>query len=125
MTRQADSKPWYNPKRDGTLDDYFAQYNGQSACPLFKGHVWFEKLRDLGYLMPDVTIIRIMWSHGRSDEHYRVTSDFKLEGIVVPMHGGRPGIHDPKEILDCEPGWTPQNILSTPALREMYRREKR
>jgi len=115
-----DPKPWYNPKRDGTLDEYFERFDEQQACPLFKGYAWFEKLRDRGYLMPNVSFIRIMWNVGREDEHYRVTADFKLEDIVGSAHSGQQGIHDPKKILARGPAWEPQHVLSTPELREKY-----
>jgi hypothetical protein len=102
----------YNPERHGPLEEYFKKYDGWSACPLFSGVDLFYQLRDEAWLLPDFSVLRLMWNVGRGDEHFIVVEDYMLMGASANFHGGRPGIHDPKEIigLDDSPYWEIQNI---------------
>ena len=80
---------WYNPQRDGTIEEYIENCRNERL----------PKLVDLGYITPNITSIRIMYSSGRGDEFYGIVDDFKLEGIEVHVHAGKKGIHDPKALL--------------------------
>ncbi len=117
-----DNKPWYNPKRDGTLGDYLESHGGgSSAFPLFKDYAHFKMLWDSGYLEPDISFIRIMYNVGRFDEHYSVKGEFGLEGIPLEYHGGKPGIHDPRILLRNVPPWEAQHLNPEPKPRKTAR----
>jgi hypothetical protein len=90
---------WYDPKRDGTIESYIEKCRDEGLPKCFRGSEQFHQLVDLGYIVPNITSIRIMYSHGRGDEFYGVVDDFKLEGIEVAVHGGKKGVHDPSELL--------------------------
>ncbi|HLC78692.1 MAG TPA: hypothetical protein VJH92_06210 [Candidatus Nanoarchaeia archaeon] len=109
----------YNEKRDGSLEEYFEDHDGISAFPLFYGYGQFKMLWDRGYLMPSVSIIRVMWNVGRGDEHFGVVDENTLEGISAPMHSGRPGIHDVRKVLDDKkcPAWEAQYLDPKPTPR--------
>ena len=93
---------WYDPSRDGTIEEYIAYCRNEMVPKCFKGHKQFQQLVDLGYVTPLITSIRIMYNIGRDDEFYGVVEDFKLEGIILNAHSGKEGIHDPKELLSNE-----------------------
>lgn len=90
---------WYDPSRDGTIEEYIEHCRNERIPKCFRGPEQFQQLVDLGYITPNITSIRIMYSSGRGDEFYGVVDDFKLEGIEVAVHCGKKGIHDPKELL--------------------------
>ena len=81
---------------------YLKIHDGFQVHPLFEGYEQFEFLKSQNLLVPRITTIRLMWNIGRGDEHFDITEDFKLEGILLNAHSGRPGIHDPKEILQIK-----------------------
>ena len=102
--------PWYNPERDGSLAEYFMAHNGYSVSPLFVGYDWFKRLLKEGWIMPNISNIRIYRRFG-FDEHYTVISEKEVEGIEIEFHGGKPGIHDPKNLLtEKGPSWEPIGI---------------
>ena len=116
-------KPWYTPKRDGTLDEYLEKRRygimpQWGVYPLFKGYDFFQRLWDEGYLEPNVSCIRLMWNWGRYDEHFSITEDGHLEGIQLPAHSGRPGKHDPKKVLSRGPCWEAQILNRNPKKRK-------
>jgi hypothetical protein len=82
--------PWYDRKRDGSLEEYFETHDGHSCFPLFKGHAHYKLLWNKGYLQPEMSIIRLMWNIGREDEHFLVKSKDILQGIEAPAPGCRP-----------------------------------
>ena len=90
---------WYDPLRDGTLDEYIKRFKQNRISGYFKGHEQFRQLADSGYLTPNVTSIRIMYGSERDDEFYFVVDDFRLEGAELRAHSGRKGIYDPREVL--------------------------
>ena len=91
----------YNPERDGSLEEYLRTHDGLSAFPLFHGYAQYKMLWDEGYLVPDWSVIRLMWNVGRGDEHFFVKGEFELVGVHdIQAHAGREGIHDPREILE-------------------------
>jgi hypothetical protein len=90
---------WYDPSRDGSIEDYVEHCRNERIPKCFKGHEQFQQLIDLGYITPNITSIRIMYNFARGDEFYGVVDDFKLEGIILNAHSGKKGIHDPKELL--------------------------
>jgi hypothetical protein len=102
-----DFEPWYNPKMDGTLCEYLTLHNGTFSFPLFKGFEHYKMLRDGGFLIPDNSVVRLMWNVVRDDEHFQVIEEYKLRGVsYLPAHAGREGVFDPEELLegDC-PAW--------------------
>lgn len=102
----------YNPKTDGTLEEYLTTHNGRSAFPLFRGLKYFNVMKERGWLEPRWTIVRLMWNSFRGDEHFIVTEDFQLEGMEGPAHSGREGIHAPSKILKMNgPRWEIQHLM--------------
>lgn len=85
---------------------------GQS--PLFEGYKHFKLLKSKELLIPNFTSLRLMWNSGCTDEHFNLTEDFKLEGILLNAHSGRPGIHEPELILkikdDFNDGYVPFEV---------------
>ncbi len=111
MAHPFDPKQWYVPERDGDLAKYLSKHDGTGVYSLFLGYEWFERLRDEEYLVPRMSIIRIMWNIGRGDEHFLVTEDFKLQGMSVPHHEGQPGLHEHKKLLKKKgPPWEAQDL---------------
>ena len=89
----------YTPDRDGTIEDYIRMSKNQRVPLCFKGYEQFQNLVNLGYIEPNITLIRVMYNHDRGDEFYGVIDDFKLEGMLVNVHRGKEGIYNPEEIL--------------------------
>jgi hypothetical protein len=86
---------------------------------LFKGHEYFQKLWEEGYLMPGASIIRVMYNTSRGDEHYLVLGEKELKGLQIPLHSGMPGTHHPKIILrEDTPPWEAQALNPKPVPRE-------
>lgn len=92
-------KPQYHSRRDGSLEKHLELHDGFRSHALFKGYRHFRMLWDRGYLVPDISVIRIMWNVGREDEHYLVRGKYKITGIQAPAHSGKPGDYDPREVL--------------------------
>ena len=110
---------WYQPKIDGTLEEYLETHDGFSVFPLFKGYKYYKILWDKGYLEPQISVIRLMWNVGRDDEHFRVLGEYEIEGIIISAHAGRSGKHDPRKLLskrDCPP-WEATNLNPHPKPR--------
>ena len=89
----------YNPKRDGSLDNYLSTHTGFRTFPLFKGYEPFKLLWDGGYLVPGLSTIRRMWNVEREDEYYLVMGEDQLTGLKGCAHSGIPGNHDPRKLL--------------------------
>ncbi len=79
---------YYKLERDGSLEKYLEIHDGITSFPLFKGIEIYQKLFDEGYLVPNVSVIRLMWNIGREDEHFLVLEDGKLEGLSLSAHSG-------------------------------------
>jgi len=90
---------WYDPSRNGTIEEYINHCRTERVPKCFKGPEQFQQLVDLGYITPNITSIRIMYIYSRDDEFYGVVDDFKLEGVQRPSHSGKEGIHNPEELL--------------------------
>ena len=118
------SHPWYTPERDGSLAKYLSEKEDSIyTFPLFKGLLPYQELIKRGYLTPNISVIRLMWSSGRGDEHFGVVDNFQLEGIEVQVHAGRKGIHRPEDIFtDKAPCWEAQ-MLNSPKIRDDYKKE--
>ena len=96
--------PEYTPQRDGDLKTYLESRDGRVTTYVFKGFKHYKMLWDEGYLEPGISYIRLMWNVGRYDEHFLVRAEHEIEGIEdIPAHAGRPGIHDPAEVLEEGP----------------------
>ena len=113
MPHPLDPEPWYKENRDGKLEEYIAErvkHDTFGVFPLFKGYTWYEKLWDLGYLLPDRSYVRLMWNIGRGDEHFVVLSREEIKGLHdVPGHPGREGIHKVRKVLtNKSPVWEAQ-----------------
>lgn len=94
---------YYNPKHHGDLENYFEEYDGQRAFPLFKGEKHFNMLWKQGYILPGLTIIRVMWNVGRGDEHFEILDKKTLEGIDANYHAGHQGKHPISILNKCPP----------------------
>jgi hypothetical protein len=91
----------YNSKVDGNIEDYISNCRAKNMWICFKGHEPFEELHDKEYLLPWITSIRL-YRGATPDEYYIVNDDFKLEGVDLPAHSGKEGVHDPKDLLSEE-----------------------
>ncbi|MBI2578613.1 MAG: hypothetical protein HYW26_02785 [Candidatus Aenigmarchaeota archaeon] len=91
--------PFYKPERDGTIENYLKNRRETNLPFAFRGLEPYQQLWDKGYIAPGIASIRLVFSHARSDEHYCVVSEQELEGVELPVHSGKAGIHDPREIL--------------------------
>lgn len=108
----------YNKKRDGPLEQYLETHDGISCFPLFHGYRMYQELWNKGYLLPNISVIRLMWNVGKGDEHFLVLEDKRLQGLEANMHSGRPGIHDPKKILKSRgPCWEANPLSHNPQPR--------
>ncbi len=94
---------WYNPKRDGTIEEYIKYCRIEMLPKCFKGYGQFKDLKDKGYITPNITNLRLMYNYARDDEFYGVIDGYRLEGIILNSHSGKEGIHDPKDILEDAP----------------------
>lgn len=98
--------PFYKPRRDGPIENYLKMRKEMNLPFSFRGLEPYQELWNKRYIMPDIASVRLVFSHARSDEHYCVVSEHELEGIELPMHSGKPGMHDPEKILtDKEISW--------------------
>jgi hypothetical protein len=73
----------------------------------FKGHKYFASLFEEGIIIPSHSFVRTMYTGGM-DHSYNVTDDGKLEGLELMAHSGKPGVHDPANILSLKnapDGW--------------------
>ena len=115
----------YDPKRDGTLAEYFKIHDGHSSFPLFRGYKMFKRLRDEAWLLPDFSTVRLMWNVGRGDEYFGVNEDYFLIGLEANFHSGRPGVHDPLVVLGARgaPMWEVNHIV-IPEIEEMVQNAK-
>jgi hypothetical protein len=112
---------WYNPERDGTLEEYLTLHDGHSSFPLFRGYSQFKLLVDEGYILPEWSAIRLMWNVGRDDEHFFIDENFQLVGCDdLRHHAGRPGTFDPEEFLERKdlPPWEAHNLNRNPARKK-------
>jgi hypothetical protein len=112
----------YSPKRDGPLGKFLAEI-GHGTFPLFQGLKDFEMLQKEGWLAPRMSMIRLMWNVGRDDEHFEVTEDFKLEGIIANAHSGKPGIHEPAKIFENAPPFEAHRLWGPAHERMVAERE--
>ena len=99
MKNSLENDATYNPRRDGSLDDFLSTHTGHRAFPSFKGYEPFKLLWDQGYLSPGLTTIRIIWNDERENEHYLVLEEFKLMELKSCTHYGIPGEYDPRKLL--------------------------
>jgi len=90
---------WYDPSKDGTIDEYIANCKKHDIPPCFKGAKDFQKLIELDYIVPMITNIRLLYNYAKGDEFYLVTTDYQFEGVEVNIHRGKKGIHKPDELL--------------------------
>lgn len=109
----------YDPKRDGSLSEYILRCRDERIPPLFQGQKAFHQLWQEGYFDPEVSLIRIMWNHARSDEQYLIVGSEEVEGIETPAHAGQPGRHTIDAILtkDC-PAWEAHSLNPKPQPRK-------
>jgi len=97
MPNAYDKQPWYNPERDGPLNEYFENME-HGTFPLFRGIDQYRMLWNLGYIEPNLTGLRMMFNVGRFDEHYLIIDKDTVVGCGK-VHGGLPGKHNIEEIL--------------------------
>tara|TARA_Y100000310_G_C20663429_1_gene806095 strand:+ start:2058 stop:2429 length:372 start_codon:yes stop_codon:yes gene_type:complete len=92
---------YYFEPRDGPLAQYFKDCRRSGAEPLFRGYGSYERLWNGGFIIPGSTVLRLNWDHGRTDEHFGILPDSRLEGISeAKFHAGRQGIHQYWQVLE-------------------------
>ncbi len=89
----------YKPAHDGTLHEYITRCNQNRTPPTFKGVQFFPQLVELGYIVPDISVVRIVLSHAAFDQAYAVQENMKLAGLDLPLHSGISGEHTLDELL--------------------------
>lgn len=93
--------PYYVPELDGSLEEYLRERDGFSATPLFFGSDSYRLLWDEGWLIPEISVVRLMWNIGRDDEHFFVINRDTIQGTGgTSRHAGRPGVFRIEEIFD-------------------------
>jgi len=113
------SHGWFTPEME-TIEEYISRF-GYGSNPLFKGYEHYEILLDAGYLIPDRSVIRLLWGFSRGDEGFYVTGDYQLRGMDdIKIHTARSGVFDPKDILGDEecPMWEAYNLRREPKPRK-------
>jgi len=97
----------YDPRYDGSVFYYCRRIIENNAFPLFSVEKHYQLLWNEGLLIPDFSVIRVMWNTGRDDEHFLVVNENTLQGIgnSSGRHSGRPGTHSIDQILH-PPGLT-------------------
>jgi hypothetical protein len=100
----------FNPQTH-TLEEYLRVHDGHMAFPLFKGYKHYQMIWERGLFVPEESIVRVMHSKGRGDEHYLVLGAFEVRGLEHEYHGGKKGRHDVRKILTrtCPP-WEAQHL---------------
>jgi|TARA_Y100000310_G_scaffold31664_1_gene30003 hypothetical protein len=98
-----EAKP-YSEEVHGSLIEYLIERDGRPIDNMFLGSEHFVAMRDEGFLIPNVTILRVD-SSPAPDMGYFVNSDFKLEGRSngesnMSMVWADEGIYDPEEVLE-------------------------
>jgi hypothetical protein len=97
-------------KEYNSLEEYIANRNQGGAEPLLFGYHAFNYLWK-NNLLKQGDIIRTNLQGNHIDGHYRINSKGKLEGIEAArgVYSGKPGIHNPRKILNTkvsDNGWT-------------------
>jgi len=80
----------------------------KKISPHFKGFKPYQQMFEKGILLPRMQFIRTFYNNRGEDGFYEIIKEGKLKGIYLPYHSGRPGIHNPQELLDEEnspDGW--------------------
>jgi len=89
----------YRGKIDGDIKKYLKEKHENGAvCASFIGYEPFKQLWDLGVICPGIASVRLYFPE-RSDEHYIVADKDTLEGVVLNVHSGQPGLHNTQELL--------------------------
>jgi len=93
----------YSPDTRGDLEEYLREHDGHSADNLFRGSEYFIVIRDKGYLIPGVSVLRVDRSPA-PDLGYFVNSNLMLESAGVgrqnmSMVGAEKGVYDPLTTL--------------------------
>jgi len=122
-----DSKCYYQPKRDGALDDFLqVQFDSIGTYRQFKGVGQFNLLWERGYLVPQFSCIRLMYNLGRGDACYAVIDQKTLSGLDAGFHSGEPGRHQLRYILTKNaPPFEAHHMEEDPEKRKLLVRERR
>jgi len=99
----------YSPETHGDLREYLRTHDGTLACNLFHGPKYFFVIKDKGFLIPNVSAVRIDRSPA-PDIGFSVNSDFLLESreqgkYNMSLVGAKKGVYDPKIVLR-QRGWS-------------------
>lgn len=90
-----------------TTEDYLRFCHEERIPPRFKSARFFSDLYSHRIIKPGF-IIRV-YSSGGYDEHYEVTDEGKLEGVIAEAHSGKEGVFEPEKMLNRDKlsfGWT-------------------
>jgi hypothetical protein len=89
----------YRGSIDGDIEAYLKEMHENGAvAPSFTGYEPFKQLWELGVMTPGIASIRLVHGSGE-DEHYSVVDKNHLEGVLLPVHSGKEGLHNAREIL--------------------------
>ena len=90
----------YNPGRDGPLKEYIERHD-MATPAAFKGSKHYEMLWDEGFLIPNVTALRLYWSCAGDDDYFvvknreQIKGVFRAEGLSAKLK-----VHNVKYVLD-------------------------
>lgn len=93
----------YSFESRGDLEKYLQEHDGHGADNLFRGYEYFGIMKDKGYLVPNMTMVRVDQSLA-PDIGYFVNADFNLESAGygrqnMSMMGAKKGVYDPTVAL--------------------------
>ena len=109
LRRSSGSHPWYIAERHGDLAEYIRQRDLQRMPAIFRGLDAYQMLCTKGFVIPGMTNMRVM-GEMVEDQVYLVVDGYKLSGLGMGMFSGRPGIHEPHEILSHDPMFELQDL---------------
>ena len=93
----------YSPEVRGDLEKYLIECDGGNAVNNFYGPEYFFKIKDKGFMVPEMTYIRVNQSP-IPDLVYFVNSNFLLESRSIGEHnmscvGAEKGVYNPRVAL--------------------------
>lgn len=81
------------------LEAYLNQCSRDGTVPLFTGPQEYRNLLDTGFLLPDLTAVRLQ-NPESMDQYYVVAESGKLEGQShLSVHAGRAGLFDFTDLI--------------------------
>ncbi|MFW5704910.1 MAG: hypothetical protein ACOCXG_03620 [Nanoarchaeota archaeon] len=91
------------------LVEYILETLESRGEPIFQGFERFYELWDLELLIPNISILRLEYSHDGFDECYLVLDREKVSGLELDCHSGQKGEHLVSKLLNSEISWSIQH----------------